>query len=346
MHAMLLDSDIPRLDRLQIAFLEAGIHVTGSGSLSVAECCLRRAVADVLLVDLDTAGAYLPEIVTLAERRNPRLVTLFLSDAVSAATDRWSDRFASLHCVLEGVSEAGLVARMARASLAGRARCSEVAQKAAAEVRAAADQNARHRAEAARSPVATPQAAVPPQPAATTQHDMPHAVQEARHDPSVAAREAHLKQQTAAMRTTLSAPPRPDALSAQRSAAPSEDLQRTAPPVGPALKPNEYPAIRMHPALAAQRAAEAQTRTAAADKAPQEQAPKPAAQPALASIQPLRAQTAAAAVQPLRPQTAPTPAPAHAPAQAPVAAPEETPRPVFQTSRRRLGVTSGALMSA
>lgn len=345
MHAMLLDSDIPRLDRLQIAFLEAGIHVTGSGSLSVAECCLRRAVADVLLVDLDTAGAYLPEIVTLAERRNPRLVTLFLSDAVSAATDRWSDRFASLHCVLEGVSEAGLVARMARASLAGRARCSEVAQKAAAEVRAAADQNARHRAEAARSPVSAPQAAVPPQPAATTQHDVPQAAQEARHDPSVAAREAHLKQQTAAMRTTLSAPPQADAPSAQQSAARSEDLQRTAPPVGPALKPNEYPAIRMHPALAAQRAAEAQTRTAAA-KAPLEQAPKPAAQPAPASIQPLRAQTAAAAVQPLRPQPAPTPAPAHAPAQAPAATPEDTPRPVFQTSRRRLGVTSGALMSA
>ncbi|WP_370310926.1 hypothetical protein [Salipiger bermudensis] len=323
MHAMLLDSDIPRLDRLQIAFLEAGIHVTGSGSISVAECCLRRAVADVLLVDLDTAGAYLPEIVTLAERRNPRLVTLFLSDAVSAATDRWSDRFGSLHCVLEGVSEAGLVARMARASLAGRARCSEVAQKAAAEVRAAAEQTTRQRAEAAA-------ADTPPQP---RPQDMTAAAQPAHNAPSVAAREAHLKQQTAAMRSTF----------APQADTPAPQTAETEQTAAQAPQPNHYPAIRMHPALAAQRAAEAEARSAAARNDTPAPAPRPTVQPAPASIQPLRVQPAAAAVQPLRPQPAP--------AAPRVSTPEtggadDTPRPVFQTSRRRLGVTSGALMSA
>lgn len=327
MHAMLLDSDIPRLDRLQIAFLEAGIHVTGSGSISVAECCLRRAVADVLLVDLDTAGAYLPEIVTLAERRNPRLVTLFLSDAVSAATDRWSDRFGSLHCVLEGVSEAGLVARMARASLAGRARCSEVAQKAAAEVRAAAEQTTRQRAEAARSQTAAADTPQQPRPQDMT------AAQPAHNDPSVAAREAHLKQQTAAMRSTIA--PQADTPAPQTA----ETEQTAAQPP----QPNHYPAIRMHPALAAQRAAEARARSAAARNDTPAPAPRPTVQPAPASIQPLRVQPAPAAVQPLRPQPAPA-APRASAAETRGA--DDTPRPVFQTSRRRLGVTSGALMSA
>ncbi len=328
MHAMLLDSDIPRLDRLQIAFLEAGIHVTGSGSISVAECCLRRAVADVLLVDLDTAGAYLPEIVTLAERRNPRLVTLFLSDAVSAATDRWSDRFGSLHCVLEGVSEAGLVARMARASLAGRARCSEVAQKAAAEVRAAAEQTTRQRAEAARSQTATADTPQQPRP-----QDMAAAAQPVHHDPSIAAREAHLKQQTAAMRSTF----------APQADTPAPQTAETEQTAAQAPQPNHYPAIRMHPALAAQRAAEAEARSAAARNDAPAPAPRPTAQPAPASIQPLRVQPAAAAVQPLRPQPAPTAPRASAPE---AGGADDTPRPVFQTSRRRLGVTSGALMSA
>ena len=102
MHAMILDNRTERLDRLQIAFLEAGIHVTGSGSLAVAECCLRRAMVDVLVVDETSAGQALIEVVAKAERRNPRVVTLMLSDRAAVATEVWSNRLASLQGVLEG----------------------------------------------------------------------------------------------------------------------------------------------------------------------------------------------------------------------------------------------------
>jgi DNA-binding NtrC family response regulator len=123
MHAMIVDHDAERLDHSQIAFLEAGIHVTGSGSLAVAETCLRRAVVDVLVLDAECGPSRIASLTALAQRRNPRLVTLILTDDVAATTDLYSDAVTSLHCVLDGDVSPRMVARMAQASLAGRAAC-------------------------------------------------------------------------------------------------------------------------------------------------------------------------------------------------------------------------------
>lgn len=123
MHAMIVDLDAERLERSQIAFLEAGIHVTGSGSLAVADTCLRRAMIDVLVVDADINPDRIAALTALAERRNPRLVTLMLAEDVSETTDLYSDAVTSLHCVLDGRVSPRMVARMAQASLAGRAAC-------------------------------------------------------------------------------------------------------------------------------------------------------------------------------------------------------------------------------
>jgi len=123
MLAMIVDPDAGRLERSQIAFLEAGIHVTGSGSLAVAETCLRRAMVDLLVIDSRCGSDRIAALTALAERRNPRLVTLMLTDDVSGATDLYSDAVTSLHCVLDGDVAPRMVARMAQASLAGRAAC-------------------------------------------------------------------------------------------------------------------------------------------------------------------------------------------------------------------------------
>lgn len=138
MHAMILDTHSDRLDQTQIAFLETGIHVTGSGSLAVTETCLRRAVVDLLVIELEGAGQRTGELIWLAERRNPRLVTLMLTRDVAGATDAYTDALPSLHCVLEADVAPGMVARMAQASLAGRALCRVTAPKPAPD-RSAAD---------------------------------------------------------------------------------------------------------------------------------------------------------------------------------------------------------------
>lgn len=133
MHAMIVDLDAGRLERSQIAFLESGIHVTGSGSLAVAETCLRRAVVDVLVLDADCGPQRIAALTALAERRNPRLVTLMLASDVTFTTDLYADAIRSLHCVLEGQVAPRMVARMAQASLAGRAACRMTPVRAAAE---------------------------------------------------------------------------------------------------------------------------------------------------------------------------------------------------------------------
>lgn len=134
MHAMIVDSRPSRLDLTQIAFLEAGIHVTGSGSLAVADCCLRRAVVDLLVLDADVAGRRTGEIIALAERRNPKLVTLVLTQNVAGVTDTYTEVFQSVHCVLEADVPPAMVARMAQASLAGRTIARVAAAKSVAPV--------------------------------------------------------------------------------------------------------------------------------------------------------------------------------------------------------------------
>ena len=123
MHAMIVDLDPTRLERSQIAFLETGIHVTGSGSFAVAETCLRRAVVDVLVIDADCGAERIISLTALAERRNPRLVTILLARKVGEVIDLYSDAMSTLHCVLDARVSPRVVARMAQASLAGRATC-------------------------------------------------------------------------------------------------------------------------------------------------------------------------------------------------------------------------------
>lgn len=123
MHAMIVDLDAGRLERIQIAFLEAGIHVTGSGSMAVAETCLKRAVVDLLVLDADAGPERIAQLTALAERRNPRLVTLMIAQDLESTTDLYSDAVTSLHCVLGDRVAPRVVARMAQASLAGRAAC-------------------------------------------------------------------------------------------------------------------------------------------------------------------------------------------------------------------------------
>ncbi|MGP6085854.1 hypothetical protein [Antarctobacter jejuensis] len=123
MHAMIVDLDAGRLERIQIAFLEAGIHVTGSGSMAVAETCLKRAVVDLLVLDAECGPEQIVHLTALAERRNPRLVTLMMARDLDVTTDLYCDAVTSLHCVLGDCVSPRIVARMAQASLAGRAAC-------------------------------------------------------------------------------------------------------------------------------------------------------------------------------------------------------------------------------
>ncbi|MCT4611472.1 MAG: hypothetical protein N4A70_19960 [Pelagimonas sp.] len=127
MHAMILDKSPKRLEQEQIAFIESGIDVTGSGSLAVAEACLKRSVIDILVIDRRSAGQRFAEFVRLAEYRNPNLVTITLTPDVSGDTDRLVQAFPSVHVVLGSEVSPTVAARMAMASIAGQAQCNVAA---------------------------------------------------------------------------------------------------------------------------------------------------------------------------------------------------------------------------
>lgn len=228
MHAMLLDSHSDRLDRLQIAFLEAGIHVTGSGNLAVAQCCLKRAMVDVLLIDEVTAGQYLGDLVTMAERRNPKVMTFMLSNRVATATDLWSQRLGSLHAVMEDQSDPTVVARVVKAAMTG-------------AVSGTMPGSISGRAAEVPGPVA--------------QADTP-----------VAKQVEDVVAPPMRTESVLEAKARVHAQTAPASASGRTPEVASAPQSPVAQRSDSYPALKVHPALAAQRAAEAD-RLAAEERA-------------------------------------------------------------------------------
>ena len=117
MQALIIDNVTNRLNRHMIAFLEAGMQVTGTASIAVAETCLNQMPVDVLMVHGDSVGDALGDLIGMAEDGNQQLVSILLSSGVNTDTDDLPDHFPSLHCVLGETVPSALVARLGLASL-------------------------------------------------------------------------------------------------------------------------------------------------------------------------------------------------------------------------------------
>ncbi|MFW2587671.1 hypothetical protein [Sagittula sp. SSi028] len=280
MHALFLDSRPDRLDLLQIAFLEAGIHVTGSGSLGVVECCLRRAMVDVLVLDEVRAGRHASDIAAMAMRRNPKVVTLMLADQPDAVADQWSDRISSLCGVMEHDCAPAQIARMAKAALAGQGAKPEAVQQ--------------------QAPAAKP---------AQTQADGFPVLKV--HPALAAQRAAEAQQHDVATGDTASR------LEAARQMLEQHHRARAAQTSAAKTQPAEEVRLEQARAIARQRAM---------DHAAALRAAQPVAETVTHSAPPAHG--------PLEHYAMPKPA-------------EPKPKPVFQSARRRgVGLTSGALLSA
>lgn len=123
MHVLIVDNSPKRLELGQLAFIEAGLDVTGSGSLAVAYACLGRAPMDILVIDRRSAGQHFAQLVRKAEERNPHLVTITLTPDVAGDTDRLVQAFPSVHAVLGAEIAPAMAAKIAMASIVGQAMC-------------------------------------------------------------------------------------------------------------------------------------------------------------------------------------------------------------------------------
>lgn len=118
MHCLIVDTQASRLDNNMIAFLNAGLQVTGTSSLRVAETCLRTSSIDVLMIDKGPIGPSHARLIQLAELRNEQLISLILTPDVARDTDRLIATFPSVHCVLGDGVAPRLAAKLALGSLA------------------------------------------------------------------------------------------------------------------------------------------------------------------------------------------------------------------------------------
>lgn len=117
MYALILDNNPRRLEQGQLAFLEEGVQITGTGAVPVALTCIDRFGVDILVIDRRSVGKRFAEVVRMAERRNPNLVTIALTPDVSGDTDRMVQAFPSMSCVLGADLAPSVAAKLALASV-------------------------------------------------------------------------------------------------------------------------------------------------------------------------------------------------------------------------------------
>jgi len=100
MQALIIDREATRLDHCQIGLMNAGVQVTGTGSLLVAETCIARLGVDLLVIEKSTISDALGDTLGMAEDRNPDLVSILRTSDVAEDQDELAPYFPSLHYVL------------------------------------------------------------------------------------------------------------------------------------------------------------------------------------------------------------------------------------------------------
>ncbi len=120
MQALLIDMNPRRLERTMIAWMNAGLQVTGSASIQVAETCLLRMPVDVLLIEKDSIGDALGDTIGMAEELNPNVITVVLTDDVNTDLDELPQHFGSIHAVIGPDIVPDMLARMGQSWLSQR----------------------------------------------------------------------------------------------------------------------------------------------------------------------------------------------------------------------------------
>jgi len=98
--ALIVDHRTDRLNRSLVSWINAGFTATGSASLVVAETCLDRVKVDILVVERETLGDALGDMLGMAEERNPDVVSLLRTDDLATDLADLPQHFPSLHGIL------------------------------------------------------------------------------------------------------------------------------------------------------------------------------------------------------------------------------------------------------
>lgn len=117
MQALIVDDDQDRQADLAIAFMNAGFHTTSTGSQTVAECCLRNELVDLLVLSERVGGRLTHSLSLLAEHRNPLVETLMLTSRNDPDIEELFLLLPSLHSLIAPDTAPELITKLATAAI-------------------------------------------------------------------------------------------------------------------------------------------------------------------------------------------------------------------------------------
>lgn len=122
MQVLIVDDDITRQTDLSLAFMEAGLHPSGTACHGIAERCIRKGWIDLVVMAERVSGRLTHHLALLAEWRNPLAATILLTTRHDQDTDELFKLLPSLHCLLAPDADPELVTKLSLASVISTAR--------------------------------------------------------------------------------------------------------------------------------------------------------------------------------------------------------------------------------
>ncbi len=141
MQALIVDNRAPRMDEHVLACICAGMQVTGTANIAVAEACLSHNKIDLLIADEWTLQDALGDFIGMAEDLQPGIATFLQSHQTDTLMDELPQHFPSLHGVVSADLPVETILQLCKASLDAAASTQSASSDAATVTETAREQH-------------------------------------------------------------------------------------------------------------------------------------------------------------------------------------------------------------
>lgn len=119
MHALIVDDHSDQQSKLAIAFMRSGFQTTSTGNHTVADCCIRGGLVDILVMSERVEGRLTHALSLLAECRNHAVETILITSRTDADIDELFLLLPSLHVIVAPDTAPEMITKLAISAVAG-----------------------------------------------------------------------------------------------------------------------------------------------------------------------------------------------------------------------------------
>ncbi|KMW58087.1 hypothetical protein AIOL_003057 [Candidatus Rhodobacter oscarellae] len=122
MQVLLVTDDLPQQEAIMIPFIKAGVLVTATSSLKVAEAFISTNVVDLLVASERVRGRLSHSTILMAEHQHAHLSTILLTDRTDRDAEEVFELIPSVHALIGTGVPGEVVLQFGRASVVSKSK--------------------------------------------------------------------------------------------------------------------------------------------------------------------------------------------------------------------------------